>query len=393
MEQKSTLLIKNVHLVQSDRILEDAILGIKEGKIERIDTESGSIAQAYEQVLDGKGLFLSPGLIDSHTHGGITYDFLTAEKDEILKLVKWYASNGVTGILPTLSAGLKDDFLLSSQRLEEFKTDSPWGEHILGMHIEGPYVNEKRKGAQPFDKDNQPSVSDVDDYLLYLQDAVRVMTLAPELEGCMDLVERLSAQGIICSAGHSDASYEVIMEAVKKGLTRTTHTFNGMSPFHHRQPGIVGAAMVSDEIFAELTLDGFHVHPGAAKALIRAKGLEKVLLITDSMQATGLGDGEFVRPGNRKIHVKDGIARLESGSIAGSVLTLNRAVYNAMHMLGYPLHVAINLATRNVAQSLGLKQTGEIKPGFAADLFLHDEQLNVYHTIKNGKLVYTKEEK
>lgn len=275
--------------------------------------------------------------------------------------------------------------------LEAFRRNHPLGEHIGGINIEGPYINPGRKGAQPLDEENPVSPDQVDDYLGYFKDAVRVMTLAPEIEGGMDLLAYLAQNGIICSIGHSKASYEETLQAIGLGLKRTTHTFNGMDPFHHRQPGIVGAAMVSDAVYSEITLDGFHVHPGAAKALMRAKGYEKVVLITDSMQAAGLGDGEFIRPGNRKIFVKDGVARLESGSIAGSVLTLNRAVANAVNFLDIPLNKAVAMASENVANSLGLMQVGRIAEGCKADLMIHNAEMEVFYTFKQGKQVYRRE--
>ncbi len=391
MTTNAELLIKHVNIVQKDGILAGSGLLVNHGMITFVGPVTAEMERTALQVVDGGGMYLSPGLIDSHTHGGVGLDFITANPDEIKQLLYWYASNGVTRVLPTLSAGLKPEFLASCEKLEAFRRNEPFGEHIGGIHIEGPYINPGRKGAQPYDENNPVSPDQVDDYLGYFKDAVRVMTLAPEIEGGMDLLASLAQKGIICSIGHSKATYEETLQAIGLGLQRTTHTFNGMDPFHHRQPGIVGAAMVSDAVYSEITLDGFHVHPGAAKALIRAKGYEKVVLITDSMQAAGLGDGEFVRPGNRKIFVKDGIARLETGSIAGSVLTLNKAVANAVDLLDIPLNMAVAMASENVADSLGLTQAGWIAEGCEADLIIHNAHMEVFYTFKQGKQVYSRE--
>ncbi len=388
MEKKTGLLITNGNLITNFGIRLNAAVGIRAGRIAFVGSVTDDEVQNYPETLDAGDALISPGLIDSHTHGGVGFDFLTATDSEIDRLLSWYATNGVTAVLPTLSAGLKEEFISACQVLSRVSKRKSPGAKILGLHIEGPYINKEKKGAQPYDEKNPANVSEVDEYIRYFQDAVRVMTLAPEIEGGLKLIDTLIKNSIICSVGHSNATYAEVVRAVEHGLTRSTHTFNAMSQLEHYEPGVVGAVMVCEDIYAEITLDGFHVHTGAAKALLNAKGIHKVVLITDSIQAAGLGDGEFIRPGDRHIIVKDNVARLKSGSLAGSVLTLNRAVDNAVQLLGLSIDQAVNLASYNVAESLGLKDQGFIREGCAADIIIHDDRMNIIHTIVDGDLVY-----
>lgn len=389
MAAQSGLLIKNGKMATDSGIQTNIAVGINQNKIVFVGNDARVPEKEYANIIDASGAFISPGLIDSHTHGGVGFDFLTVKHEEIGQLLNWYASNGVTAVLATLSAGLKNDYLNACQMLTGLVKEGSPGARILGLHIEGPYINKEKKGAQPFDEENPVKVSEADEYLEYFNDAVRVMTLAPEIEGGIELIDHLMMRNVICSVGHSNATYEETIQAIQHGLNRSTHTFNTMSQLEHHNPGIIGAIMVSDEVFAEITLDGHHVHPGAVKALLKAKGTDKVVLITDSIQASGLGSGEFIRPGDRHIYVKDNVARLKSGNLAGSVLTLNLAVKNATTMLDLPLGTALKLATQNVANSLGLKGIGTLEKGNIADLIVHDKEMNIYKTIINGKLIYS----
>jgi len=388
MRKKTGLLIINGKLVTDFGIRPNTAVGIRAGRITFVGDSADDEVKNYPDIVDAKNAFISPGLMDSHTHGGAGLDFLTATESEMDRLLRWYATNGVTAILPTLSAGLKEDFISACQVLSRVSKKKTPGAKILGLHIEGPYINKEKKGAQPYDEKNPVNVSEIDEYICFFQDAVRVMTLAPEIEGGFNLIDTLIKNHIICSVGHSNATYAEVVRAVEHGLTRSTHTFNAMSQLEHHEPGVVGAVMVCENIYAEITLDGFHVHPGAVKALLNAKGNRKIVLITDSIQAAGLGDGEFVRPGNRHIIVKNGVARLESGSLAGSVLTLNRAVANAIQLLDLPVDQAVNLASHNVAESLELKDQGFIQVGCVADIIIHDDNMDIAHTIVDGELVY-----
>lgn len=391
METREDLLITNVITVLPDGIRNDLSIGVSDGKISRMASSVEFDHCEFQNVLDGHGCYLSPGLIDTHTHGAIGKDFLDVFPDELEELLLWYASTGVTSLLPTLSAGLENEFFKNSHMLDDYRHNHFLGSIIAGIHIEGPYISEKRKGAQPLADPNTLSVEDADKYITAFSDAIRIVTLAPEFPNGEQLVKDLTSKDVIVSVGHSDATYEQVLAAVENGLTRSTHTFNAMSPLTHHYPGVIGAVIVCDEIFAELILDGYHIHPGAAKAMLKAKGLEKIVLVTDSNQATGLSDGVYIRPGDRKVNVIDGQVFLPTGQLAGSTLTLNKAVLNATKFLDLPLYKAVHLASLNPARSIGLLNVGQIKPGLQADLILHDKDLEISKTIKNGALIFSAE--
>jgi len=392
MDIKSALIIKNCTIFTPKDLLYHYDLLVVNKRIERIGK---NINWEYDDpitILDAKDMLVSPGLIDSHTHGGNGFDFMTASADQIQQLLKWYAENGVTSVFPTLSPTLTDDYYRCCDLISEVRKKGEAGARILGIHLEGPYINQEKKGVQPVVNGKTPDLNEIKNFIKCSGNPVKIVTLAPEIPGGLQLVDFITEKGIIASVGHSNATFEETEEAIKHGLSCSTHTFNGMSGLHRRKPGVVGAVMVHDVVYAEIILDGFHVHPGAAKVLLRSKGPDKIVLISDSMQAAGLGDGEFIRPGNRKIFVKEGVARLESGNLAGSVLTLNKAVINAKNFLEISLPQAIQMASLNVAQSIGINDLGSVSEGYLADLIVHDEHMNISHTIIAGEIIYSRQQ-
>jgi N-acetylglucosamine-6-phosphate deacetylase len=274
-------------------------------------------------------------------------------------------------------------------RLRRVKERRPGGAAFLGIHLEGPYINPAKRGGQPLEPIRLPSIPEMDQLIEASGHNIRLVTLAPELPGALDLIRFLTSQGIVSSAGHSEATYVQMVMAVEAGLTRATHLYNGMPSLGHRNPGIVGAVLTLDAIYAELILDGVHIDPVAAQVALRAKGIDRIVLVTDATQAVGMDAGAYVRPGNRKIIVRDDAAWLESGSLAGSVLTMNRAVANATRFLHLPLADALALASRVAAQSLGAGATkGVLAPGMDADLVLLGEDMDIRMTMIAGKVVY-----
>lgn len=389
MTDAPELLIKNAKLFLNGQWSHQKSIGLKNGKIVYIGDQEGIQSPESSKVINAEDRLVSAGLIDSHTHGAIGFDFMTASIEDLKKLLAWYASHGVTTVIPTLSAGLKTEFFSSIKNILKAKEIPHVGAKILGIHIEGPIISEEKKGAQPVGESLANPVNTVFDYLDIPNIGVIIMSLAPEIDGALEIIPRLVADNVICSIGHSNSSYETAMKAIDLGVTRSTHTFNAQSSFNHRAPGIIGAVFNRDEVFAEIILDGQHVHPGAARALLHAKGIDKVVLVSDSNNATGLGDGEFIRPGNRHVTVKDGAARLENGGLAGSVLLMRKAILNAMEFFELPISSAIKLATGNAAKSLNLKDIGEISVGKSADLIIHEDQMKIFHTIVEGRIVFS----
>jgi N-acetylglucosamine-6-phosphate deacetylase len=314
---------------------------------------------------------------------------MTADAGQLCEILTWLASTGVTSVLPTLASSSFEEERQMVMRLHAVQQEQPFGTQILGLHLEGPYINPERRGAQPAGPIRLPNLAEMRDLLEACDHCIRLVTLAPELPGADELIHYLVAEGIIVSAGHSNATYEQMLGAVEAGVSRVAHLYNGMSPFTHREPGVAGAALDQDRLYAELILDGFHIHPAAARIAVRSKGLERIVLVTDATQAAGLGEGVYVRPGNRKIIVKGGAARLESGVLAGSILSMDRAVATARAFLGISLDQAIRLASRNVAESLHLPTKGSLAPEFDADVILFDEDIRIKATFVGGRKVYS----
>jgi N-acetylglucosamine-6-phosphate deacetylase len=262
------------------------------------------------------------------------------------------------------------------------------GAEVLGVHLEGPYINPEKHGAHDAEHVRPPSPEEIKEMLEAANRTVKIVTLAPEVNGSKELIKELGKFGVVTSMGHSNATYSEAVNAIKLGVTHASHTFNGMRSFHHREPGIVGAVLVHDELTAELISDNIHVHPVAMKLLVRTKGTDKVVLVTDAIQAAGMPDGKY-KLGKQKVIVEKGVCRLESGELAGSTLTMDEAVRNTMKSVGMPLRIAIKMATINPAVAISVdKSKGSLELGKDADIVIIDYEVNVYVTIVKGKVVY-----
>ena len=262
--------------------------------------------------------------------------------------------------------------------------DKVEGAKILGMHLEGPFFSVKYKGAQPEECMIAPTVENYLSFAGDHPDFIKKISLAPEIDGALDLIKYLREQNVVVSMGHTDATYEEAVKGIEAGATSGTHTYNAMTPLKHRDPGVVGAVMLHDEVYAELILDGIHVSFPAAKILSKMKGADKLILITDSLEAAMLPDGTY-ELGNQKVYVKDGQARLKSGNLAGSTANLNQCVRNAYKHLDLPLYEAVGYATKNAADHLGLNDYGRIKEGCVADMIFIDDDINIHRVILNGE--------
>ena len=337
-----------------------------------------------EEIIDAKGAYVSPGFIDVHTHGRGGSDTMYATFEDLNTISKATLKTGVTSFLPTTMTMPVDDITKAIDNIATYK-DQVEGAQILGTHLEGPFFNKKYKGAQPEECMILPTVENYQSFVKDHQDVVRKISIAPELEHSLELIDYLKDKNTVVSLGHTNATYEQAQAAIDAGATSGTHTYNAMTPLTHRAPGVVGAVMINDSVYAELILDGVHVNYAAAKALLRTKGKDKLILITDSLEAAGLENGKYLL-GNQDVYVKDGEARLIDGTLAGSIVSMNTAVKNAYEHLRLTLNEAVNLASYNPAQSLNEPLLGEIKAGNYADIIFFDDDIQILQTMIKGQM-------
>ncbi len=342
--------------------------------------------------LDLRNLYLSPGLIDMHVHGGhgITFGDPQSLGEDLRTYSSWVVKNGVTGFLTTITASNPQDLATMIQSMvQEFKKGLP-GAQALGIHLEGPFMNVEMKGAQNPDWIRNPNLDETKLYLQSGEGWIKQVTMAPELPLAEKAAGLFREAGVTVAIGHSSADYATAVRALKGLWTHITHTYNAQTGLHHRRPGIVGAVLGSEEITAELIADLIHVHPGAMKVLVRCLGTDRVVLVTDAMEAAGLPDGEYQLLG-AKVIVKGGKATQEDGTIAGSSTVLNLCVRNMVKEVGVSLPDAIKMATLNPARVIGeASRHGLIAVGMPADLVVHDADLNIYLTLVNGEILYSR---
>lgn len=374
-------------------LLEQAAVKVEDGKITDIIRDESTLSlaqyQDYERI-DAGGLKLVPGFIDVHIHGGGGYDVMKGEVEHILGVSRFHAAHGTTAFLPTTLTADRESIERAVRSIAAAAEQGTDGAEIVGIHLEGPFISPKRCGAQHPDHVRTASVEELSAYIEMSQGRVRLITVAPEEPKAMELIRYAVKQGITVSIGHSDATLEVIREAVNCGATHVTHLFNGMRPLHHREPGTAGGALLLDELTVELISDGFHVHPDLIHYVYRVKPSGKIVLVTDAMTAAGLPDGDDYELGGLPCYKKDGQVRLKSShDLAGSCLTLDAALRNTIQFTGRPIEDVLPSLTLNPARQIGLdKVKGSIQIGKDADFVLLNEKLEVAATYVKGKPVY-----
>ena len=353
-------------------------------KIQKISKKS----KAEEIALPQNAIVL-PGFIDQHIHGAGGSDGMDGTVEDIATLAKTVASEGTTSFLVTTMTQSKENITKAMQAVKSYREQaSKDGARVVGIHLEGPFIAAAHKGAQPLEYVVQPAITAFDEYNQESGNAIKVVSLAPEVEGAEEFVRHISQKGIVASIGHSGAKYADIQKAVDAGAKNVTHTYNAQSALHHREIGVVGSAMLFDELNCELIADTIHVSVPAMKLLIKNKPADKLTLITDAMRAKGLPDG-VSELGGQTVYVKNGEARLEDGTLAGSVLRMNRAIENIVTKVGVPFLKAVDFATINPAKNLGIdKEVGSIKVGKRADFTIINENYDVLMTVRDGEIVY-----
>jgi len=339
---------------------------------------------------------LAPGFVDIHIHGGAGIDVMRAPHGELPRLNQFLATHGVTGYFPTTVAAPLDQTCTALQRMadaiESAQTSHPSGDDVqarpLGIHLEGPFLSHKRRGVHPPENLVEPTLDIFDRIWQAARGHVRMMTIAPELPGALEVISEAARRNVCVSIGHSDAVMEQARAAVKAGARHATHTFNAMRPLDHREPGILGEALTSDELTADIIVDGIHVAPEIVKLFLQAKGIDRAVLITDATAAAGMPDGDY-ELGPIPVQVEDGRCTIRGesdGRLAGSVLTMDRAVRNVTTFADWSLRDAVRSASMNPARVVGLVQHGQLTPGAEANLVVLSPDGEVRKTIVRGSV-------
>jgi len=372
-------------LFDGARLLDDPVVVLEDGHIASISTRADAELPSNVRVFDLPGATLAPAFFDVHFHGAAGHDVMQATPDALAAIGRFLASRGAGSYLATTVTAPLDATLRALNRLAKLIAQ-PTAEaqaRPLGIHLEGPFLSHARRGVQPAEYLLAPDLAIFDRLFEAAGGHMRLMTLAPELPGAVELTAHATQRGVRVSLGHSDATAAQSRAAIAAGAVSATHTFNAMRPLDHREPGILGAVLTSDELFAEFICDGVHTAPAMAKLWWRAKGPERAILVTDAMSATGMPDGEY-QLGGFAVQVADGRATAR-GVLAGSVLAPDRALANFVAFTGAPVEQALRLLTANPAVMTGLEaQAGFLAPGRPAHLVAVSAEGHLAATFLHG---------
>ena len=380
------------NLILPDKVEENGFLVIEDGQIVEIleASQAGQLANSPE-VIHYRDSWVSPGLIDVHLHGARGKEAMDGEMESIVEMAKHQASCGVTGFFPTTLTASEDALLRAIAAVREASQQNLPSE-VLGIHLEGPYISQKRKGAQDPDYVREINQQELQELKSALGGLKTRITLAPEVGQNLTYIPGLVRSGWTVSVGHSDATYDEALQAFSAGANQATHLFNAWREFHHREPGGIGAALDENQVFVELIADGIHIHPSFIRLAIFRKGVDRVCLITDTLKEVGQPDGTYAWGGlevvlkGREIRLKD------SGVLAGSVLHLNQGVRNVLSWTGLSVPEVIRMATLTPAKSVGLEtQVGSLEPGKRANIAIFDSNFETRATFVRGEKVYSGE--
>jgi len=384
MDNHSGLLFTNARIIGSPDTIPCGWLSTKNNKITAFAAVEPP-KDSSNKVIDISGSIIMPGFIDIHTHGALGSDYMVGSLEEINQISSFYAAHGVTSFLATTYAASSDEISNAITTIKTTMGQEP-GARILGIHLEGPWLNPIMAGAQ---SKRAIRTATREEVLPYLDSGlIRLVTIAPEIQQNQWLIKACRKRGIIISAGHTNATNDEMQTAVKMGITQVTHCFNAMRPLHHREPGMVGAALTIPELYCELIADNIHVHPAVMKLLVKAKTPDKVILITDSISAAGMSDGTYQLEGQSVI-CDNGSAHLVDGTLAGSTLTMDAALRNLLLATGDTLEGLWGCSSKNAAVALKIAdRKGKIAPGFDADVVVLDTNLHVQLTVVDGRIVF-----
>lgn len=377
------ILIRNAEVYQCHRLEKNDVL-ICDDRIEKINPAA---AETADRIINAEGKVLLPGFIDIHTHGAAGVDVNHAGAEDFEKICRFFATQGTTGWLCSVLTDTEEQTLKTIGEYRKWKTLPHAGAELLGIHLEGPFLNPEYKGAMPEKLLRLPDPVLIRKYQEAAGGEIRYMTLSPELEGAAELIPEFKKMGIRIAIGHSGADYETAVRAIRSGAAAATHTGNAMRLLHQHEPAIWGAVLEDDDVYCEMICDGLHLHPGTVRFILKMKGTDRVIAITDSIMAAGMPDGEY-KLGINDVVVRNGDAMLKNGgSRAGSTLTTGRAFRNLLKFTGKSIPELVPLFSENPAKLLGIyDRTGSIEPGKRADLVLTDREGNIELVLAGGRM-------
>jgi N-acetylglucosamine-6-phosphate deacetylase len=367
--------------------IERPLLLLDNGKIAEVTSQVAREVPKGCRSFDFPGAVLAPAYLDIHIHGGMGHDVMEPNKDGLARFEGFLAQHGVAAYLPTTVTAPEETILRALEWLAKRteKADAATaGARPLGIHLEGPFISHARRGVHPPEYLVAPTLSRFERYWQAARGHIKVMTIAPEVEGAMEVIAEASRRGVCCSLGHSDSDLQTARLAVAAGAHHATHTFNAMRPLDHRQPGLLGVVLTDPDVTADIIADGIHLHPSVVQLFLRAKGAQAAVLITDAISATGMPEGRY-RLGSFEVEVK-GNKCTRGDTLAGSVLRLDQAVRNVMQFAGWKLEQAVQLASVNPAAVIGEKGKGVIAAGADADLVVLGPRGEVQRTIIAGRM-------
>jgi N-acetylglucosamine-6-phosphate deacetylase len=382
-----TTIITASRLITPIEWIESPIVVVEDGHITALRSRSDAEVPAG-RLLDFPDLILAPGFIDIHIHGGAGRDAMEADESALTEIERQLVRHGVTAYLPTTVTASQEKTLNALDGLGKLigaANNNRGRAAPLGIHLEGPFISHEKRGVHPPQNLLPPSPQALERFWLASAGTIRMMTIAPELAGATETIRYARSLGVHSSLGHSNATYQEAQSGIAAGADHATHTFNAMRPLDHRDPGILGAVLENDELTADIIADGIHVHPSVLGLFLRAKGADRAILITDAISATDMPEGIYSL-GGLEVQVSNGRCEYQ-GKLAGSVLTLDRAIRNVMTFAGWKLQQAVRLATLNPAQRLGITdQRGLLAPGRRADLVVLTPAGEVAHTLIGGEM-------
>lgn len=386
---QSELLIKSGRILTPFEVIQSGVVVVRNGRIAFVGKENEATHSANASVLDASDKILSPGFIDTQIVGARGFDASSGSLEAIRGVARFCSETGTTSLLVAVGTSPFEKLLQGIRGVRDAVQKVTDSAEILGIHLEGPYISPIKKGAHDPKYIRPPAISELNVIMRESANNLILATVAPEVEGAVSFIKELKRRGVIVSIGHSNATYEETLTGMRAGISHATHVFNGMREFHHREPGVLGAILTREDMTASLIADGIHVHPAAMKMLVKAKGVDRIVLITDAIVA-GLQDGTY-RFAGLDLVLKNGVCKLKSGlSLAGSSLAMNVAVRNMIELVGVPMQDAVRMATINPAKVIGVdKRKGSIEIGKDADIIVIDEKINVYATLVKGKVVYS----